>query len=177
MDSDEDQQALAWQQIIRNRAFYNVRVRRGESWVDAACRTLDELIDQKEQAEKSLSEEKSRSQFFAARADKANGERDEWKVRAASAVTFEQRNAVADHLWNAMVGSAKSVVRDVVAQAFVAAGIEVAVEAEQTVDPIEEKARELYRAATPDARWETVADEYHRIARHVLGQEDRHVNQ
>ena len=45
MDSDEDQQALAWQQIIKNRAFYNVRVQRGESWVDAACRTLDELID------------------------------------------------------------------------------------------------------------------------------------
>ena len=56
MDSDEDQQALAWQQIIRNKAFDNVRVQRGESWVDAACRTLDELIDQKEQAEKSLSE-------------------------------------------------------------------------------------------------------------------------
>ena len=45
------------------------------------------------------------------------------------------------------------------------------VEAEQDVDPIEEKARELYRAATPDARWETVADEYRRIAAHVLGQE------
>ena len=36
-------------------------------------------------------------------------------------------------------------------------------------DREEEKARELYRAATPDARWETVADEYRRIARHVLG--------
>ncbi|MCT1710730.1 hypothetical protein M3B38_01845 [Dietzia cinnamea] len=45
------------------------------------------------------------------------------------------------------------------------------IEAEQTVDPILDKARELYRAATPDARWETVADEYRRIARHVLGQE------
>ena len=41
----------------------------------------------------------------------------------------------------------------------------------EAVDPVEEKARELYRAATPDARWETVADEYRRIARHVLGQE------
>ena len=56
MDSDKDQQALAWQQIIRNKAFDNVRVQRGESWVDAACRTLDELIDQKEQAEKTLPE-------------------------------------------------------------------------------------------------------------------------
>lgn len=56
MGWNEDQQALAWQQIIKNRAFYNVRVRRSESWVDAACRTLDELIDQKEQAEKSLSD-------------------------------------------------------------------------------------------------------------------------
>lgn len=56
MSSDENQQALAWQQIIKNRAFYNVKMRGDESWVDAACRTLDELIDQKEQAEKSLSE-------------------------------------------------------------------------------------------------------------------------
>lgn len=54
MSSDEDQQALAWQQIIKNRAFYNVKLRGDESWVDAACRTLDELIDQKKQAEKSL---------------------------------------------------------------------------------------------------------------------------
>ena len=46
------------------------------------------------------------------------------------------------------------------------------VEAEQAADPVEEKARELYRAATPDARWETVADEYRRIAAHVLGPED-----
>ena len=45
------------------------------------------------------------------------------------------------------------------------------VEAEQAVDPVEKKARELYRVATPDARWETVADEYRRIAAHVLGQE------
>ena len=70
-------------------------------------------------------------------------ERDEWKARAeaaeartAPAVTVEHRDAVADHLWNAMVGSAKSVVRDVVAQAFVAAGIEVAVEAEAAADPV-----------------------------------------
>lgn len=54
MSSDEDQQALAWQQIIKNRAFHNVRMQQDESWVDAACRTLDELLDQKEQAEKSL---------------------------------------------------------------------------------------------------------------------------
>lgn len=65
------------------------------------------------------------------------------EARTAPAVTCEQRNAVADHLWNAMVGSAKSVVRDVVAQAFVAAGIEVAVEAEQAVDPVEARADEL----------------------------------
>lgn len=42
---------------------------------------------------------------------------------------------------------------------------------EAVVDTVEAKARELYRVATPDARWETVADEYRRIARHVLGQE------
>lgn len=42
---------------------------------------------------------------------------------------------------------------------------------EAVVDPVEAKARELYQAATPDARWETVADEYRRIARHVLGPE------
>ena len=46
-----------------------------------------------------------------------------------------------------------------------------AIEAEQAENPVEDKARELYRAATPDARWETVADEYRRIAAHVLGQE------
>ena len=45
------------------------------------------------------------------------------------------------------------------------------VEAGQATDPVEEKARELYRAATPDAQWETVADEYRRIAAHVLGEE------
>ena len=43
--------------------------------------------------------------------------------------------------------------------------------ADREADPVEEKAREMYRAATPGARWETVADEYRRIARHVLGQE------
>ena len=42
---------------------------------------------------------------------------------------------------------------------------------EGVVDTVEAKARELYRAATPDARWETVADEYRRIAAHVLGLE------
>ncbi|MCT2121563.1 hypothetical protein [Dietzia cinnamea] len=74
---------------------------------------------------------------------RAERERDEWKARAeaaeartAPAVTCEHQDAVADHLWNAMVGSAKSVVRDVVAQAFVAAGIEVAVEAEAAADPV-----------------------------------------
>lgn len=45
------------------------------------------------------------------------------------------------------------------------------IEAEQVVDPVESKARELYRAVMPDARWETVADEYRRIAAHVLEQE------
>ena len=45
------------------------------------------------------------------------------------------------------------------------------VEAEPA-DPVEEKARELYRAATPDAQWETVANEYRRIAAHILRQEE-----
>ena len=52
-----------------------------------------------------------------------------------------------------------------------------AIEAEAAIDPIEKKARELYRVATPDTRWETVADEYRRIAAHVLEQEDRDVDQ
>jgi len=80
------------------------------------------------------------------RAVRAECERDEWKARAeaaeartAPAVTVEQRNVVADHLWEAMVGSAKSVVRDVVAQAFAAAGIETGIEAEQAVDPVDEQ--------------------------------------
>lgn len=48
------------------------------------------------------------------------------------------------------------------------------IEAEQVVDPVESKARELYRAVMPDARWETVADEYRRIAAHVIEQETDH---
>ena len=52
-----------------------------------------------------------------------------------------------------------------------------AIEAVQDVDPVAEKARELYRAATPDAQWESVANEYRRIAAYVLGQGDRHVDQ
>lgn len=91
------------------------------------------------------------------------------EARTAPAVTCAHRNAVADHLWNAMVGSAKSVVRDVVAQAFVAAGIEVAVEAEQAVvDPILDKAQEF--AALAD--WELTDREavlLHTVAAHVLG--------
>ena len=90
----------AWRQIINNRAFYNVSVRRGESWVDAACRTLDELIDQKEQAEKSLSEflesqltsrDDLLTQLDEARIEaniqrnRAQRERDEWKDRALDA--------------------------------------------------------------------------------------------
>lgn len=42
MDFDEDQQALAWQWIIRNKALDNVRVQRGESWVDAEDRHVDQ---------------------------------------------------------------------------------------------------------------------------------------
>ena len=75
MDSDKDQQALAWQQIIRNKAFDNVRVQRGESWVDAACRTLDELIDQKESLDKKFAKLMSDYQDV-------EDERDEWKARA-----------------------------------------------------------------------------------------------
>ena len=82
MDSDEDQQALAWQQIIKNRAFYNVRVQRGESWVDAACRTLDELIDQKEQAEESF--DKKFAKLMSDYQD-VEDERDEWQARAEAA--------------------------------------------------------------------------------------------
>ena len=93
---------------------------------------------------------------------RAERERDEWKARAeaaeartAPAVTCEHRDAVADHLWNAMVGSAKSVVRDVVAQAFVAAGIEVAVEAEAAVDPVEPEGDVIVRDASGHMWWVT----------------------
>lgn len=48
------------------------------------------------------------------------------RVRAAEAgVTVEQRDAVADHLWNQMVGVARRSVREVVADAFLEAGIAV----------------------------------------------------
>ena len=78
------------------------------------------------------------------------------EARTAPAVTCAHRNAVADHLWNAMVGSAKSVVRDVVAQAFAAAGIEVAVEAEQAVvDPIEPEGDVIVRDASGHMWWVT----------------------
>lgn len=99
------------------------------------------------------------------------------EARTAPAVTVEQRNAVADHLWNAMAGSAKSVVRDVVRDAFYAAGIETGIEAEPA-DPVEDKARELFDEAgrgsskiefdeiRPDHR-----GEYLRIAAHILGRE------
>ena len=77
------------------------------------------------------------------------------EARTAPAVTCEHRNAVADHLWSAMVGSAKSVVRDVVAQAFAAAGIEVAVEAEAAVDPVEPEGDVIVRDASGHMWWVT----------------------
>ena len=77
------------------------------------------------------------------------------EARTAPAVTCAHRNAVADHLWNAMVGSAKSVVRDVVAQAFAAAGIEVAVEAEAAVDPVEPEGDVIVRDASGHMWWVT----------------------
>lgn len=117
MDSDEDQQALAWQQIIKSRAFDNVRVRRGESWVDAACRTLDELIDKScpeddvtpevvwreraLEAERYLMEahrelDEARRLLVAKEDEAVNEchrayrERDEWKARAEQAETYRR---------------------------------------------------------------------------------------
>lgn len=46
------------------------------------------------------------------------------RLRAAEAgITVDQRDAVADHVWNQMVGVAKSSVREVLADAFGEAGI------------------------------------------------------
>ena len=110
---------------------------------ERAERERDDAVARAAQLEKEVG--KWRTATESAHSDflQAAHERDEWKARAeaaeartAPAVTCEHRDAVADHLWNAMVGSAKSVVRDVVAQAFVAAGIEVAVEAEAAADPV-----------------------------------------
>lgn len=185
MDSDEDQQALAWQWIIRNKAFDNVRVQRGESWVDAACRTLDELIDQKESFDKEFAKLMSDYQDV-------EDERDEWKALAKKAhadwegVARELADFRAEHRGLKPPVFDVDVERTIRAE-FVKEGFRTktpverrvvqavcelfGVEARQAVDPIEAKARELYRAVTPDARWETVADEYRRIAEYVLGQE------
>lgn len=184
MDSDKDQQALAWQQIIRNKAFDNVRVQRGESWVDAACRTLDELIDQNESLDKKFAKLMSDYQDI-------EDERDEWKVLAKKAhadwegVARELADFRAEHRELKTPVFDVDVERTIRAE-FVEEGFrtKTSVEhrvvqavcelfgVEQAVDPIEAKARELYRAVTPDARWETVADEYRRIARYVLGREN-----
>jgi len=118
-------------------------VRGADSLLYRAERERDAAAARAAQLEKEVG--KWRTATESAHSDflQAAHERDEWKARAeaaeartAPAVTCEHRDAVADHLWNAMVGSAKSVVRDVVAQAFVAAGIEVAVEAEAAADPV-----------------------------------------
>lgn len=61
--------------------------------------------------------------------------------------------------------------RDALAEAARYTSLARLAASEGVVDTVEAKARELYRAATPDARWETVADEYRRIAAHVLGLE------
>lgn len=90
MDFDKDQQALAWQQIIRNKAFDNVRVQRGESWVDAACRTLDELVDQKESFDKKFAKLMSDYQDI-------EDERDEWKDRADKWQKIAQVRDEPDH--------------------------------------------------------------------------------
>ena len=55
-------------------------------------------------------------------------------------------------------------------------------EARQSVDPVEEKARELCAIAYPYEAWEMLAhrsqqEPLRRLAAHVLGQEGRHVDQ
>ena len=121
---------------------------------------------ERDQARESLREACKVAQSYMVDAYQATERAEAAEARTAPAVTVEQRNAVADHLWNAMVGSAKSVVRDVVAQAFAAAGIE----AEQATDPLLDKAQEF--AALAD--WELTdreAELLHTVAAHVLGQE------
>lgn len=230
MYSNENQQALAWQQIIKNRAFYNVRVQRGESWVDAACRTLDEFIDQKEETEKTLDKkfaklmsdyqdvEDERDEWKAraldaehyaqavsasnrvARAEWAEAamerERDEWQALALSlerelAVNYEVPKSRADIdralinvISNAMnypeplqmlgkdTGPLRKKCVDAVCDLF-------GVEAEQSVDPIEAKARELWGVTHPPDvcvdfseanEWERAS--YVSLARYVLGREN-----
>lgn len=201
MDSDEDQQALAWQQIIRNRAFDNVRVQRGESWVDAACRTLDELIDQKEQAEKSLAEFlasqlTSRDDKFT-QLDEARIEANIQRNRA-----IRERDAAVARAKAAEARTAPAVTREDV-EAALAQGYRMAfgmpvvsiemaletvcdlfgVETKQAVDPIEAKARELFDVANADVliEWERTSEgmrgQYRRLAAHILGQENRHVDE
>lgn len=46
-----------------------------------------------------------------------------WRNRGRGSITEEQRDAVADFIWNEMVGAAKSTVRKVMAEAFESAGI------------------------------------------------------
>lgn len=114
------------------------------------------------------------------RADRAEREWGAWKARAEQAEKrgddWEQRA----HEWMKRAEPAPAVTRADIekAMADAAPGLVpygACVDAVHALvsgsDPVEKKARELYRAATPDARWETVADEYRRIAAHVLEQE------
>lgn len=146
-----------YEQAVQERDALNTHHPKPQPYDQGGVRGVDSLLYRAERAERErdaavaraaqLEKEvgKWRTATESAHSDflQAAHERDEWKARAeaaeartAPAVTCEHRDAVADHLWNAMVGSAKSVVRDVVAQAFVAAGIEVAVEAEAAADPV-----------------------------------------
>ena len=177
MDFDEDQQALAWQQIIRNKAFDNVRVQRGESWVDAACRTLDELVDQKESLDKECAKLMSDYQDV-------EDERDEWKSRADRWYGAWRKNAPARTVTREDVEKAISELRTF--PRFLTDELLVlrdeAIDAVWALvsgdDSVEQKAVELFEATDESIwAWATAPvqtqDMYRRIAEHILWQEDQ----
>lgn len=139
---------------------------------EAAARVLRERDEQEDDATRAACE---RAEEAEARATLAEQERENWRItainRAAPAVSRADIEKAISELrtFPRFLTDELLVLRD---EAIDAAWALVSGnEAEQSTDPVEEKARELYRAATPDARWETVSDEYRRIAAHVIGQE------
>lgn len=149
-------------------------------------RERDEALDWAKRAEDARDTAATRAEQLEREVSKVEGRASEWSIKAQQwrerAEAAEARTAPAvtrADVVDAVNGSRRAG-REPDDQGFVPIHPGEAIdhlcalfgiEAEQAVDPVEEKARELYRAATPDARWETVADEYRRIARHVLGQE------
>lgn len=141
-----------------------------------AERERDAAVARAEQAENARDTAATRAKQLEREVSKVEGRASEWSIKAQewqdraeaaearTAVTREDVEKVVHGSGGGFFDSRLDAITDAVCDLF-------GVEAEQPVDPVEDKARELYRAATPDARWETVADEYRRIAAHILGQE------